>query len=383
MKMIQMKYFKSLKNLVLSFLCFFVFVFSSYAQSDNSFNNFKIIDGPHIINDTIYNVNENFDVSKKVNFKKDSILVKVDNVAKDSFYVALNRRSYTPNTNYSMPEKILVISDIEGNYNALHGFLYSNKVIDKNNNWIYGNGHIVLNGDFFDRGKNVTQVLWLIYKIDQQARKNDGQVHFILGNHEILNLRGDYRYNRRKQIKAAQAITGFESRRKALRYLYSNDSELGKWLASKNIIEKIGNYIFVHGGLHPDILKYRLSLRNMNDLARSRIRNKPVSNLFSAQFLFSSKGPLWYRGMVTDWSTYDKINPIDLQLVLNYYKASKIVIGHTFVEYVSSDFDGAVIRTDVKHGKIKFTYRTQGLLIANEKEYVLTANNLRFTLQPL
>ena len=109
MRIIQLKYFRTSKNFIHSFLCLLVSFFSLYAQSDNTFNNFKIIDGPHIINDTLYSVNENFDVSKKIDFNKDSILVKVDNVAKDSFYVELNRRNYTPDTNYSMPEKILVI----------------------------------------------------------------------------------------------------------------------------------------------------------------------------------------------------------------------------------------------------------------------------------
>jgi hypothetical protein len=33
-----------------------------------------------------------------------------------------------------------------------------------------------LNGDFVDRGENVTQVLWLIYKIENQAQKQGGKL---------------------------------------------------------------------------------------------------------------------------------------------------------------------------------------------------------------
>ena len=68
---------------------------------------------------------------------------------------------------YPSPEKLLAISDIEGNFNALQSFLKNNGIVDSNYNWTYGNGHLVLVGDFVDRGNNVTQVLWLIYKLEE------------------------------------------------------------------------------------------------------------------------------------------------------------------------------------------------------------------------
>ncbi len=57
------------------------------------------------------------------------------------------------NETYNLPDKIIVISDIEGNFDAFSGFLLNNKVIDNNYNWIFGNGHLLLNGDFVDREK--------------------------------------------------------------------------------------------------------------------------------------------------------------------------------------------------------------------------------------
>ena len=44
---------------------------------------------------------------------------------------------------------------------------------------------------------------------------------------------------------------------------------------------------------------------------------------------------------------YNKINEVDLDKILNYYSSKKIVIGHTVVEDVSTDFNGKVIRVDV------------------------------------
>ncbi|WP_243766011.1 metallophosphoesterase [Polaribacter cellanae] len=337
-------------------------------------------DGPYIINDTLFQVDSQNRLVIIPKFNKDSIIVRVDNKDNDEFSISLERKYRIPKTNYSLPKKMIVISDIEGNYDAFSGFLYANKVIDDNHNWMFGDGHLVLVGDFFDRGKNVTQVLWLIYKLEQQAKKQKGMVHFILGNHEIMNFNGDYRYNRKKYIKAAQEISKIQNKKEALKYLYSVNSELGKWLKTKNIIEKIGNYIFVHAGLHPTILNYKLSLRKINNIARSEFRSKKKSKNSTTKFLFGSKGPFWYRGLFFKTRNYKKITLTELDTILNYYNAKKIVIGHTHVKKLSTDFNGKVIRTDVIHGKEKFSSKTQGLLVENNKEFIINAN---FTKKPL
>src|SRR5690606_14672285 len=150
---------------------------------------------------------------------------------------------------YEMPQRIAVLSDIEGNFNGLSSFLINNHIIDANYNWTFGDGHLVLTGDFVDRGNHVTQVLWLIYKLEMQAEKQGGKVHLILGNHEIMNFQGNWRYNKRKYIKLAQTISKEKDWDKATRFMYSHHTELGNWLRSKNVIEKIGRYIFVHAGL--------------------------------------------------------------------------------------------------------------------------------------
>jgi hypothetical protein len=84
--------------------------------------------------------------------------------------------------------KLIAISDIEGNFMAFTETAAANGVIDTNFNWTFGEGHLVLTGDFFDRGTQVTEVLWLIYSLEEKAKDAGGYVHYILGNHEIMNL---------------------------------------------------------------------------------------------------------------------------------------------------------------------------------------------------
>ncbi len=138
-----------------------------YTKNIRSTYELNGVNGSYIIDDTVFSI----DVQNQLQIDSlqslDSITIFVANKDKDSFYLAL-RKDYKT---YPMPKKLIAISDIEGNCNAFASFLQNNHVIDKNFNWTFGERHPVLVGDFMDRGKNVTQVLWLIYKLEQKAEK--------------------------------------------------------------------------------------------------------------------------------------------------------------------------------------------------------------------
>jgi len=78
-----------------------------------------------------------------------------------TFNFTLHSNFEIPNSTYSDNEPILAVSDIESGYKAFRDFLIYSKVIDTNLNWTFGKGHLVLVGDFMDRGFSTTQVLWL------------------------------------------------------------------------------------------------------------------------------------------------------------------------------------------------------------------------------
>jgi hypothetical protein len=182
------------------------------------------------------------------------LTVHVDNAARDSFAFRLQKKIKTPPDIYRMPAKLLAISDIEGNFDAFYSLLVGNGVMDKNYRWTFGKNHLVLVGDFVDRGANVIPVLWLIYHLEQEARKHGGFVHFLLGNHEQMNLTGDVRYVQRKYIALAQYLSGEAESSEAYGFLMGDNAHLANWLRSKNVIEKIGDILFVHGGLSEGIL---------------------------------------------------------------------------------------------------------------------------------
>lgn len=49
-------------------------------------------------------------------------------------------------------------------------------------------------GDLFDRGGEEIRVLYLLEKLRGQAQRAGGNVHIMNGNHEIMNIEGDFRY---------------------------------------------------------------------------------------------------------------------------------------------------------------------------------------------
>ncbi len=291
----------------------------------------------------------------------------VDNEDKDTFTIPLLKKIKVPKSNYKQPDKLLAISDIEGNFNAFYSLLVANGVMDKTFNWTYGKGHLVLNGDFMDRGENVTQVLWLIYKLEQEAQKIGGAVHFILGNHEVLNLEGMTNYVDKKYTQFAQKYTRTPDVKAAYTKLMSNNRELIRWMKSKNAIEKIGNILFVHGGISPELVKTGFRIDQINRIIRNRLKHGPSTSELDRQdedFLFASHGPLWYRGLAIPYRNfYKKCTNREVNKALKHFKVSHIAIGHTIAQNVSLDFDGGVIRTDVSHGDKKNSTTAQALLM--------------------
>ena len=344
---------------------------------------FDGIDGPYVVANKVYRVNSNNELITSNLDKLDSIEVKANNQDLDKFYLKKRSDYRIGKSESEMPEKLIAISDIEGNFNGFSSFLQNNNIVDSNYNWTFGNGHLVLVGDFVDRENNVAQVLWLIYKLEKQASENGGKVHFILGNHEIMNFQGNGGYNQEKYIKVAQEISQMNEWEKAIQFMYSNETEIGNWMRTKNVIEKIGNYIFVHAGLNPEILNYKIDLNQINKITRENwdedFYRNPGNNS-TANFLIGRKSPIWYRGLVTEYKYYEKIKESELDKILEYYNAKKIVIGHTVVKDISTDFNGKVIRIDLKHGTEKNSGMTKGLLIENGIEYKIDDKGNKYVL---
>jgi hypothetical protein len=154
--------------------------------------------------------------------------------------------------------RVLAVSDIHGEYDHFVDILQQAGVIDNSLRWSYGDGHLVVLGDIFDRGARVTECLWLVYRLEQEAERAGGMVHFTLGNHEMMVLRGDNRYIHERYLKGI-----VKKMRIKHEDLYGPDMELGRWLRSKHTVIKINDIVFVHGGLIPDLVSDNVDMAHI------------------------------------------------------------------------------------------------------------------------
>ena len=100
---------------------------------------------------------------------------------------------------------------------------------------------------------------------------------------------------------------------------------------------------------------------------RIRLEGQTIDR--QTKFLFSGSSPFWFRGLAMKMKQYEKETQKDLDKTLRYLLGQKVVIGHTVVRDICTDYDGKVIKIDLKHGVTKNSSKTKGLLIENGIEY--------------
>ncbi|TXF88297.1 hypothetical protein FUA23_15060 [Neolewinella aurantiaca] len=293
------------------------------------------------------------------------------------FEVSLAAQFTTPPAVYNDGSSILAISDIEGNYRAFRDFLIHHSVIDTNLKWTFGNGHLVLPGDFVDRGAYVTQVLWFIHYLEQAARQHGGQVHFIIGNHELKAMHG----NTGSASEKYTYIASFLNRQQ--HDLTGPDSYIGRWLESKNALERINGHLFVHGGIHPDFAESELSIGEVNTIIRSGYRRAyfPRAEGDEHELLHSGRtGPCWYRGYFKENLEQEQVTA-----ALDKFGAKDVIVGHTLQHRVKTHFEGKVIAIDVKHPsdhEMNWPHgASEGLLIEGADYYRLREDGSRKALK--
>ncbi|MEX0975500.1 MAG: metallophosphoesterase [Woeseia sp.] len=193
--------------------------------------------------------------------------------------------------------RVVAISDVHGAYDAMVRTLQNAEVLDDDLLWSGGGTHLVVTGDLLDRGPESRQAMDLVMRLEEEAVAAGGQVHLLLGNHEVMNLVGDLRYVAAAEYAAFandagddgdddedaggaenSAATadddgdgndalpsGFLAHRRA----FAADGKYGAWLLGKPLIVVINDTAFVHGGLSP--LVTELGLDGINGDMKARL----------------------------------------------------------------------------------------------------------------
>lgn len=298
---------------------------------------------------------------KRVKVKQDSVLVKGLKGDKNKYWI---RKGAYPvqKAEYKGVKKILAIGDVHGEYDAMVELLKSNGVIDEELNWSWGDGHVVFIGDIFDRGDKVTESLYLVKKMQEQACRKKGRVHLLLGNHEIMVLMNDSRYVSAKYKSMCKRLMMNYPR------FFESDTELGKWIRSLNSVVRINDFLFVHAGLSPDLVDRGLTISKINKDIRSSLKEESeMSHEEIMKKIYFPGNPLWYRGYLMKTRNYSIIKGEELDRVLKHFGANMILFGHTEVESIRLLHGNKVAAINVPMGYDEI--KSQVLLVDEGKLY--------------
>ena len=292
-------------------------------------------------------------------------------------------------------ERIVAVGDVHGDFDRFTALLRDAGIIDKKQKWIAGRTQLVQTGDLLDRGPESRRVMDLLMRLEGQALKAGGRVHVLLGNHEAMNMYGDLRYvsegeyaafrspqsekvrdayfenhvatallkgNERgeeRQLRtkwyAAHPLGWVEQR-----FAFGPSGAYGKWLRQKNAVIKIGDILFLHGGISPKYSTW--SMRQLNDAVRKELAD---FRLLENGVVADPAGPLWYRGLAEapEADTAEAVGE-----VLQRYQVKHVVIGHTPTRgAVLPRFGGKVILIDV--GLSKFYGGPLACLIIDKSRF--------------
>jgi len=234
---------------------------------------------------------------------------------------------------------LFVMADTHGEFEIAVALLQKQHVIDSKLRWSFGRGHLAVLGDVFDRGAYQTEILWLLYELEDEARRAGGGVHFVLGNHEAMAVGGDTRYLNPKYREVASLLGA-----PAYASLFDANTLLGKWLRTKAAVVKVGGYLCMHGGLSRETVDRKLTLKQLNADIRAEF------GLLAPQgFGYAKSGPLWYRGYFPEMAKdgFVVATSEDIDAVLSFYGAKAIFVGHTAVDTVTPRFGGRVVAVQV------------------------------------
>jgi hypothetical protein len=355
------------------------------------------------------------------------------------------------------PDRVVAIGDLHGDADALMALLVRTGLLDEARRWTGGKATLVQTGDYLDRGTQVRQVLDLLMSLEGRAAASGGRVVVLIGNHEVMNALGAVR-DVSPDVYASFADAGSEARRahayaeanavadqrravlaKAspdikvppvyeatareawmaahppgmLEYMdaFGPKGAYGQWLRRRPAATRVGDTVFVHGGLDPEVAPKKLEgitdqaqkeiqrwdrMRaymvdrgiaaasstyfelvdaGRTELARvaveaaqrgsvdgrglpAEVTRHPLAELLNvdAWSVLSPNGPLWFRGFAT-WTSDE--GRVALDALQRRYGPVRFVVGHTPLRPPRqvTRFDGRVFLIDTN---ISSVYRAEG-----------------------
>ncbi len=272
--------------------------------------------------------------------------------------------------------RIVAVGDLHGAYEYFVEILQGTNLVDENLSWIGGKTHLVQIGDVLDRGNKPRDIFDLAIRLEKEAEAAGGKVHMLNGNHEEMNLANTafdrkgyvtphqflqflpekFRLKQEKKFRKKAGSLSSESSTSNGDFLeeweeiidkyldaprslgrlsyFKNLNELyGDWIIGHNVVIKINDIVFVHGGINETFSRWKLKEINetyrmeLDDLRQAIHKNRPPKiPSYDRRIYNMPNGPLWYRTLASEES---EVLTNLVERILNNLQANHIVVAHT------------------------------------------------------
>jgi hypothetical protein len=236
---------------------------------------------------------------------------------------------------------------------------------------------VVQTGDQLDRGDGERGILDLFEKLMLEAKAAGGRFLPLNGNHEVMNVQGDFRYVTEGgfhefaelAIGSPNGGRGPDSERGRLA-AFAPGGVYAKLLAERPTVAVVGDTLFAHGGVLPKHVEYGLGRLNAEVSAWMRGERPELPRPMQGD-----DAPVWTR-------LYGERNPDPvacdtLGRVLDTLRVKRLVVGHTVQKSgINPACNERVFRIDIGLARYYGTKPAQVLEIQGDAVKVLVEKSV-------
>ncbi|KAG5589658.1 hypothetical protein H5410_040172 [Solanum commersonii] len=289
-------------------------------------------------------------------------------------------------TIFPSPTRLIAIGDIHGDFQKSKESFKLAGLIDDHDKWCGGSTTVVQIGDVLDRGGEELKILYFLEKLKREAAKVNGNLITMNGNHEIMNVDGDFRYVTKEGLKEFQdwamwysvgidmkklcnelgeracvedlfegiplEFRGvrpeyFEGIRIRIAALRPKGPISERFLSKNQTVVVVGDSVFVHGGLLPKHVDY--GFENVNEEVRDWICG--LKGRVSRDLVRGKDSIVWLRRFSNELAKDCDCSTLE-HVLATIPGAKRMIMGHTIQESgINGVCGNQAIRIDVGMSK--------------------------------